>query len=317
MKKISVIIPLYNQKEYISETIDSLLTQSYKNIEIIVVNDGSTDDPFIELDKYKELIYLVNQENKGLSAARNSGIKVATGDYIQFLDADDFLHPDKLKLQLEFMQRRESRISYCEITQFCNKTNKSYLRYIGSVSDIFSHLYNTWFSYPLPIHSLLFKKEIFIDYSGFLDNLKAAEDRFFLSDLALSGEKFDYFPFIGGARRLHDSNMNLNRLHIYENMIKYYELIANNEKAVKYFDQHGSFTCHQMMKANMTNFYINDIAIGVSIFQLLKIRKLFKKKGVAYYVDPIPNFRRVNKWFPVTSIVRRFKKKLIDVLKKT
>mgnify|MGYP000571276628 CR=1 FL=1 len=141
MEKISAIIPLYNQKEFISQAVESLLKQSYKNVEIIVVNDGSTDNPFSELKKYREDILLINQDNKGLSAARNTGIKHAKGDYIQFLDADDFLHPDKLKLQLDFMMMKESRVSYCEINQFCDATNHSYLRYIGPVSDIFSHLY--------------------------------------------------------------------------------------------------------------------------------------------------------------------------------
>ncbi len=316
MNKVSIIIPLYNQKEFISQAIDSLLEQSYRNIEIIVVNDGSTDNPSTELERYRNDIHLINQENRGLSAARNSGIKSSTGEYIQFLDADDFLHPDKLKLQLEFMQRQESRISYCEISQFCNKTYKSYLRYIGSVSDVFSHLYNVWFPYPLPIHSLLFKKEIFVDYGEFLDNLKAAEDRFFLSCLALSGEKFDYFPFIGGGRRLHNSNMNLNRIHIYENMMEYYKLIEKNETAIKYFDQDSGFTCHQMMQANMTCFYLHDIAAGLGFFELLKIRNLLKSNGIKYYAEPIPNFISINKWFPVTPVLNRFKKKLIDILKK-
>ena len=315
MEKISVIIPLYNQKEFISQAIDSLLSQSYENIEIIVVNDGSTDEPFTELGKYENIINIINQDNAGLSAARNSGLKFSTGDYIQFLDADDFLHPDKLKLQLEFMMKRESRISYCEITQFCNDSNERTLRYIGSISDIFPHLYSIWHTYPLPIHSLLIKKQIFDEYGGFLDNLKASEDRFFLSLLALSGEKFDYFPFIGGGRRLHNNNMNKNRIHIYENVIKYYELIEKNDLAIKYFHQNGGFTCQQMKQANMTYFFIRDIILGTSFLDLLKIKKVLINNNINYYVEPIPNFSRINKIFPFTAFLYRFKRYLINKLR--
>ena len=97
MKLISVVIPLYNQKKYISQAIDSILSQSYDNIEIIVVNDGSTDNPKSILKKYHGKIKLIEQTNKGLAAARNIGIAESSGSYIQFLDADDFLNDTVFK----------------------------------------------------------------------------------------------------------------------------------------------------------------------------------------------------------------------------
>lgn len=93
-KKVSVIIPVYNVKpEYIDEAINSVLNQTYKNIEIIVVNDGSTDENTLNYLKTinNPLIKIVNQENKGLGGARNTGIENSTGDYIGFLDSDDWL----------------------------------------------------------------------------------------------------------------------------------------------------------------------------------------------------------------------------------
>ena len=93
MVKISVIIPVYNDGEYIQKSIESILNQSLKDIEIICVNDGSTDDSLDILNrisKENDCIKVFNQENQGPAIARNKGIHEAVGEYIGFLDADDF-----------------------------------------------------------------------------------------------------------------------------------------------------------------------------------------------------------------------------------
>ncbi len=91
--KVSIIVPVYNMEDKISRCLDSLINQTYKNIEIIVVNDGSTDNSLSIIKKYAQKdsrITLINQKNKGISAARNIALKKATGDYITFVDSDDF-----------------------------------------------------------------------------------------------------------------------------------------------------------------------------------------------------------------------------------
>lgn len=96
LPKLSVIIPVYNTQLYLRKTLDSVLSQTYKNLEIICVNDGSTDNSYEILDEYKNLderIIVINQENKGLSIARNVGMKYATGSLFSFLDSDDWVDP--------------------------------------------------------------------------------------------------------------------------------------------------------------------------------------------------------------------------------
>src|SRR6185437_7308560 len=94
---VSVIIPTYNCVNYISRAIHSVLFQTYPNIEIIVVNDGSTDDTSKLLDiLFSNKITVINQVNKGVAAARNAGIKVAKGKYIAMLDADDIFLNDRI-----------------------------------------------------------------------------------------------------------------------------------------------------------------------------------------------------------------------------
>jgi len=95
--KVSIIIPVYNAEKYIKKCLDSILKQTYKNIEIIVINDGSTDKSYDVLKKYEDKIILINQKNHGVSYSRNVGIEKATGDYIMFVDGDDWIDIDMIE----------------------------------------------------------------------------------------------------------------------------------------------------------------------------------------------------------------------------
>ncbi len=101
---ISVVIPTYNRCWILKEAIDSVLAQTYTDYEIIVVNDGSTDDTVNLLKQYDNNIIVIHQENRGVSAARNLGIASAKGGYVAFLDSDDLWLPDKLACQMAFFQ---------------------------------------------------------------------------------------------------------------------------------------------------------------------------------------------------------------------
>lgn len=103
--KISVIIPVYNRQNLIKRAVDSVLRQTEKPWEIIVINDGSTDDTIEILEEYEELIHLITQNHSGVSAARNRGIKAALGDWIALLDSDDEWLPVKLQNAARFHHR--------------------------------------------------------------------------------------------------------------------------------------------------------------------------------------------------------------------
>ena len=105
-KKVSVIIPFYNGVEWLGEAVQSILDQTYKNVEIIVVNDGSPEDITPFLDKYGDKIIYRYQENQGSAAARNLGLSLATGEYIAYEDADDIWLPTKLEKQIAFMEEK-------------------------------------------------------------------------------------------------------------------------------------------------------------------------------------------------------------------
>lgn len=315
---VSVIIPLYNQREFVGEAIESVLKQSYEKIEILVVNDGSTDNPSEILEKFRRDIKLINQKNMGLAAARNTGIRNSSGEYIQLLDADDFLEKDKIKLQLEFNESRNAEISYCEISNYDNNTGRHSLKTIGEVKDMFSHLFNFWYPYPIPVHSLLIRRDIFERFGLFDEDLKAVEDRYFFSKLAFERIVFDYFPFMGGFRRQHQNNMNKNKIFIIENIILYYNKIID-EIDESYFIEKFCYSGYEMMCANLTHLYSLRIIDGTSVKELAKIKELFAVGGINFFSEPIPfEFRKFKKEPMILySYLRRWKRGIVSYMKNT
>ena len=105
MSKVSIIIPTFNRRDYITIALDSVLKQTYKDYEIIIIDDGSSDDTKEVLKPYQDNIRYFYQDNKGIPTTRNKGIKEAQGDYIAFLDSDDYWLPEKLERQIECFSR--------------------------------------------------------------------------------------------------------------------------------------------------------------------------------------------------------------------
>jgi glycosyltransferase involved in cell wall biosynthesis len=116
---ISCIVPVFNAERYLTETLNSILAQSYAQTEIIVADDGSTDRTAEQVASYGSRIRYVRQPNAGPAAARNLGLSVAQGEFVAFLDQDDLWHPDKLSRQLDrFTARRELEISVTHVRLF-------------------------------------------------------------------------------------------------------------------------------------------------------------------------------------------------------
>lgn len=124
-KKVSVIVPVYNVERYVEKCVRSILDQSYQNIEIIIVDDGSTDDSYdVCTDLRKESpdkIKLFKKENGGLSSARNFGLSQAQGEYISFVDSDDIVSQDFIEKLVSLLEETSSSVSCCQIAKFNNE----------------------------------------------------------------------------------------------------------------------------------------------------------------------------------------------------
>ena len=121
---ISVIVPVYNVKNYLEKCLDSIINQTYKNLEIILINDGSTDESLdicYMYEKKDNRIKVYNQENHGLSYTRNRGIELARGKYIGFLDSDDVISPFMYEFLYKAINEYNSKISICDFVRFSDK----------------------------------------------------------------------------------------------------------------------------------------------------------------------------------------------------
>lgn len=122
---ISVIVPVYNVADYLEQCLDSILNQTYKEFEVILVDDGSTDTSYSICDEYVKRdsrFHLFRQENKGLSAARNAGLELCKGGYVTFVDSDDFVSPEYLQGMIENLKQADADIAICEHYRLENGT---------------------------------------------------------------------------------------------------------------------------------------------------------------------------------------------------
>ena len=172
MKLVSIIIPLYNSGEYISDCVKSCLTQSYVNIEILVVNDGSTDNGTTivkKLMKNDNRIKLYNKTNGGVSTARNMGIEKSKGDYICFIDADDTIEPDFVKVMVNYLEENDADFCFSKNTLGSKKGE-------NGVSEIIS---------SGKAEELLLSQEVIVGCwnkmyrKNILDNIRFREDLFY------------------------------------------------------------------------------------------------------------------------------------------
>lgn len=197
MALLSIIIPVYNVESYLDECLSSIHNQTYKNIEIICINDGSTDNSPIILQKWAKedsRIKVINQKNKGLSGARNTGIKYASGKYITFVDSDDFIKNNMYSLLIELAEKNELDAIGCGFEQYPSGILQSFSFKKNKVSNFFDLLsYNTKLQSTNDLcfcWRYLFKKKILDTHNIlFNEDVKIGEDVIFNTQVLCCSNK--------------------------------------------------------------------------------------------------------------------------------
>ncbi|MEK7138450.1 MAG: glycosyltransferase [Patescibacteria group bacterium] len=191
-KLVSIIIPAWNAKDYIREAVDSALNQTYPDIEVIVVNDGSTDNTEEILKTYfpNPKFRYFKHENFGLAYTRNTGLKNANGGFIAFLDSDDIFLPEKIEHQVKALENNpDFDFSYCDLLHFTDTHPREFFhhRYAYPSGDLFAELLKKQFINPLTVVA---RKSIFDRYGLFSDQLHRSEDWELWLRFARAGVKF-------------------------------------------------------------------------------------------------------------------------------
>jgi len=224
---VSIIIPAYNAERYIQECIESVLNQSMKGIQCIVVDDGSKDKTSEIIRSFGSAVAYVHQENAERSVARNNGLRHANGKYIGFLDADDYLSPDKIIEQYKFLQDHpEFDVVYSKVKFFqeCGIRTFSSPKRITPTGDILEPLLYGNF---ITMHSPLIRRSAIDRAGGFEPELSHNEDWEFLLRLSLSGARFSFIDSFHAFCRLHSENTSGDILRMYESKWRVAEMFVS------------------------------------------------------------------------------------------
>jgi glycosyltransferase involved in cell wall biosynthesis len=198
--QVSVCIPVYNCEAYVAETIRSVLGQTYRNIEIIVVDDGSSDSSLQVLKAFGGRINLLRQKNRGASAARNAAWTVAKGAYIQFLDADDILSADKIELQVAALRNASDHVAVCHTVFFKREEDRlktpvqeNELLFINSSQDPVDFMVRLWGGYNfrawmVQTNAWLLPRQIIERFGGWDETLTLDDDGEFFARMVLNAK---------------------------------------------------------------------------------------------------------------------------------
>lgn len=216
--KISVIMPVYNTEEsYFRQAIESILKQNYMDLELIIVDDGSTNNSKEVAESYNdERIVYFYQKNKGLSGARNSGMKIAKGEYITFVDSDDWLDKDSLLILYEKAKKDDLDVLFFGINSYDNITKKinpynGFMTIANEISDSvfdFRHpkIYSNLFKISHTAWAKLFKKNFLIDNNLFFEESLIFEDFEFFFRYIIRAKKIAYIKELFYYYRINVNN---------------------------------------------------------------------------------------------------------------
>lgn len=228
---VSIVVPTYNQAQYIDYTLRSVIEQSYENWECIIVDDGSTDYTEDVVRKYTEKdsrFKYFKKGNEGASSARNYGLNNAKGDFIQFLDSDDFIHQDKLLKSIRlFDENKDSNIIISNFNMFREDVELGALPPYCNLNDRtfdFNSIVMDWdVNYTIPLHCALFSKILF-DNLRFDQTIQSKEDWIMWVSIFKNGAKATY---INESLAFYRYNDNGNHTNDDSNFIKANQIVYN------------------------------------------------------------------------------------------
>jgi glycosyltransferase involved in cell wall biosynthesis len=240
---VSIVVTAFNKAPYLEQAVKSVLAQTYSNIECLIVDDGSTDqtaaiaEQLTTLDTRVRYFY---KPNGGISSARNFGIRQAQGEWLQFLDADDWIHPDKIQIQLSKAQTAEPSevVIYSDYERvFFDKTDqlldqRPYRVGALTPAQLIQRLlvcpdFLAGSPFPLLQQAMLFKASIF-ERIQFDERLKACEDRYLVLALLMQEMTFIYVPISAAYYRKYKANLTDNNALMRRSYLQYFQLVQQN-----------------------------------------------------------------------------------------
>lgn len=210
LPKVSIIIPCFNAASFLAQTLDSVFSQNYNAYELIIIDDGSTDNSRAIIDEYvkqhPEKIVAEYGPNRGVSAARNRGTELAKGIFIQYLDADDILKPGTIAKRVKTLETSGADVVYTDFQRLMEQKDGSY-QYGKIVSRRIEDIHpspeiSLFTDFWVPPAAIIYSKEVIDKIGGWKENLPIIQDARFALDAALAGGKFEYIPSVEAYYRV-------------------------------------------------------------------------------------------------------------------
>ena len=222
---VSVIIPVYNGARYLGAALESVFAQTYREFEVIVVDDGSADESGVIAQGFPDVRYL-QQTNQGVAAARNHGLEAARGEFFAFLDQDDLWTPDKLKLQVEYLLRHPD-VGYT-LTQ-----QKYFLDPGGTLpawfrKELFDSVHTGWV-----LGTLVVRRTIFEQVGNFATGYSAANDSDWFFRAKAAGIPMAVMPELLLLKRIHDANDSARAKEILSELLKVVKTSLNRQRSIQ------------------------------------------------------------------------------------
>lgn len=299
---VSVIVPAYNAEAHLAEALESVLAQSYRPMDVIVVDDGSTDRTAEIVKRFSEVRY-VSQQNSGPSAARNRGIALAQADYVAFLDADDVWEPEKLSEQMSVVQEHgNAGLVFADMRHFeeCQETQPSMFSKYGLnreffgdrplVKDAVAKLVRANF---IPTSSVLANKQVVLKAGGFDAQLRKAEDWDLWLRMALLAP-VGYSPKVLVKKRVHAINVSHDAEGMNVAAVEVLEKFARDHRAeiaTLGIDMTGVL---RDAYRNLGYFYIRQSAVGEARVALRRSLSFgFQPRSLLYFLSTLLGRRLV------------------------
>lgn len=287
---VSIIVPCYNQAQYLPETLQSVLDQTYTNWECIIVNDGSPDETESVAQEWCKkdgrFVYL-KKENGGLSSARNAGLKIAKGDYIQFLDSDDYLHSEKLEQSVAVITTNtDLKLVVTDFKLFSDSVNYTKEPYCILNQERLTYesiLYGWGGDFTIPIHCGLFHKDILLLF-GFDESYKAIEDWIMWLNFFKNTKSAAYLNQPLAYYRFHEQGMTKNNVLMQDSLLKAYQEI-NNSLPEDYSKEFSNLIFSRLSaKIKSQQFKIIDLEYQNSKFLKLMLYKNLKRIPILKHI---------------------------------
>lgn len=211
--KFSIVIPIYNGEHFVERCLDSVLEQTFKNFEIVLINDGSKDNTDVVVKKYinnhPEVSFKYEcHENGGAALARGYGVKIAEGDYIALLDADDIWYPNKLKTYLKYIEKYSAEVYYSDEYEVSIYGEKLARRYYQLGKEPVIELITG--DNPISTSTVVVKADFLKTYNSFFDGSRYGEDIACWIALAKAGAQFVHIPKILGEYVRQEKSLTMN-----------------------------------------------------------------------------------------------------------